>query len=114
MKKKFRVAKNYQFLSIINHKHFYTNSCFVVYAKKNDCNYSRVGISVSKKLGNAVKRNKIKRQVRMMIDNYLDFTKGIDWIVIVRLAYLNYTYHENNNNLINCFNRFEKRGKNEK
>lgn len=114
MKKKFRVTKNYQFTSIINYKCFCTNACFSIYSKKNGLDYDRVGISVSKKLGNAVKRNKIKRQVRSMIDQYLDFNSGIDWIIIVRLSYLNYTYHENNNNLINCLEKFKKRVKYEK
>ena len=59
--------------------------------------HARVGISVSKKIGNAVIRNKIKRQIRMMfIENFDNETYEKDVIVIVRKNYLqnSYLYYE--------------------
>lgn len=43
------------------------NRTFIIYYLKNDIGHARIGISVSKKLGKAVIRNKIKRQVRMIV-----------------------------------------------
>jgi len=57
--------------------------------------HGRVGISVSKKLGNAVTRNKIKRQLRMMIQECFHFDEEVDYIVIVRKRFLDNTYIEN-------------------
>ncbi len=47
----------------------------------------RVGISVSKKRGNAVVRNRIKRQVRMMAAELIDFDGKYDFIIIIRSRY---------------------------
>ena len=46
------------------------NQSFVIHFKKNNLPYDKYGISVSKKLGNAVFRNKYKRKLRSIIDNY--------------------------------------------
>ena len=52
-------------------KRFVTSKCFAMYIKEKTGESSRIGISVSKKLGNAVVRNKIKRQIRMMCQENL-------------------------------------------
>ena len=67
MKKEFRVRKNEDFSKIISKRISLASSSFIIYKDHNDIGHGRVGISVSKKLGKAVIRNKIKRQLRMMI-----------------------------------------------
>mgnify|MGYP003183867986 CR=1 FL=1 len=57
MKKAKRVCKNYEFTSIIQHRTFVKSSSFVCYFEARKCEHARVGISVGKKLGNAVVRN---------------------------------------------------------
>lgn len=96
MKKKYRIKKNEEFTSIIEKKNCVSNSAYTMFfdAKKED--YSRIGISVSKKLGNAPIRNKIKRQVRMMfIENYDYENMPSDLIVIIRPKYLENSYSDN-------------------
>ena len=60
---------------------------FVSYKLENELGYSRFGISVPKKIGNAVTRNKIKRQVRSAIGQSTNFEKSIDIVIIVRKNY---------------------------
>lgn len=61
------------------------NRSFVVYSLENNLPYNRYGISVSKKLGNAVFRNKSKRKIRSIIDNYKkNYINGKDYVIILR------------------------------
>ena len=76
MKKEYRVKKNEDFSLIIKEKQSLANRSFIIYYRKNDYPNARVGISVSKKIGKAVVRNKIKRQVRMMVQQTIDFEKS--------------------------------------
>jgi len=68
---------------------------FTIYIKDNNLEYSRFGISVATKIGNAVIRNKVKRQMRNIIDNSKNvYKKNLDYIIIVKTNYLNYSYKE--------------------
>ncbi|WP_278453298.1 ribonuclease P protein component, partial [Thomasclavelia spiroformis] len=58
MKKEYRVKKNEDFSRIIKRKQSMANRTFIIYYLKNDIGHARIGISVSKKLGKAVIRNK--------------------------------------------------------
>ena len=100
MIKKYRVRKNEEFSKIISKRNSLASSSFVLYFDKSKENYSRVGISVSKKLGNAVVRNKIKRQIRMMLSNMYDFDNvGLDLIIIAKNKYLASDFITNQNDL---------------
>ncbi len=100
MIKKYRVRKNEDFSLIISKKHSVANDSFIIYASPRKEEHSRVGISVSKKLGNAVVRNKIKRQIRMMFADFYDFDNSkVDLIVIARKNYLNYNFQDNQKSL---------------
>lgn len=100
MKKKYRIKKNEDFTKIINKRKSVANESFVIFYDVKSEEYSRIGISVSKKIGNAPTRNKIKRQVRMMfIENYDYENSPCDLIVIIKDKYLNNSYSDNLNNL---------------
>lgn len=99
MKKKYRIKRNEEFQEIIGRKQFKTSQSFVLYFKNKKEEKPRIGLSVSKKLGNAVERNKIKRQVRMMIQECSDFSGEKDAILIIRKPYLNNNYQDNKKDL---------------
>ena len=85
MKKLYIVKNNYQFEEIIKKGKCKKNKYYVIYSKDNELPYSRFGISVSKKLGNAVFRNKYKRKIRSIIDNYRKlYINSKDYIIIIR------------------------------
>ncbi|MEG0994527.1 MAG: ribonuclease P protein component [Bacilli bacterium] len=90
MKKVNIVKENKDFNRIINERKSIKNTYFVVYKSFNNKEIYRIGISVGVKVGNAVIRNKLKRQVRNIIDLYKkDYEKGIDYIIMVRKSCLN-------------------------
>lgn len=101
MKRLFRVLKTSEFQTIINSGTKIQNKQFTVFYLPSDLEYSRFGISVSKKRGNAVTRNKIKRQVRMMIQtNTKQMVLKRNVIIIVKNDYLDHSYSENESSLI--------------
>lgn len=77
MKKEFRVKRNEDFSKIIARKKSFANSCFIIYKDENQMGHGRVGISVSKKLGNAVTRNKIKDSYAWWFKNDFPFEKKL-------------------------------------
>ena len=85
MRKLYIVKKSYEFDKIIKTGNCIKNKYFVIYYKDNNLKYDRYGISVSKKLGNAVFRNKYKRKLRSIIDNYRKlYINSKDYIIIMR------------------------------
>lgn len=107
MKIKYRVKTNQDFQKIIRDNKKVSNLTYVLYYKKNELDHPRFGISTSKKLGNAVVRNKIRRQVRVMCRDILKFNKNIDYIIIVRKEYVNATYQKNYDELMKLINKLK-------
>lgn len=105
MKKKFRIKKNHEFQRIIRLKKFTSNDSFVLYSQPRKETRARVGISVPSKLGNAVVRNKIKRQCRMMVSQLLNFDEQLDFIIIVRAKYLTKDFASNVKSLQSLFDK---------
>lgn len=99
MKKKLRIKRSDEFQKVINHRKFMRSKSFVVYTKAKREAHARIGISVPKKIGNAVVRNKIKRQIREMIRNHALFEGELDVILIVKANYLRDTYKDNQKDL---------------
>lgn|SRR5690554_3320565 len=95
MKKERRILKGIEFQKIIENKKFVVNQSFVIYYCKKQEKHARIGISIGKRLGKAVQRNKVKRQVRMMFQDILDKSLNNDMICIVRAGYYQHTFSEN-------------------
>ena len=101
MRKLYIVRHARDFESIMKNGNCIKNTCFVVYSQENSLPYNRYGISVSKKLGNAVFRNSYKRKIRSIIDNNKkDYIKGKDYIIILRRGALDKSYQELEKQLI--------------
>ena len=96
MKKKYSLKRNEEIGAIVQKRRFVKNSSFVLYYQQNvNNNFMRVCISVGKKIGNAVVRNKTKRQVREMVTALFDFDLNYDLVIIVRNNYLENDFASN-------------------
>ena len=99
MKKKYSLKRNEEIAKIVHSRKFYRNDIFVVYFTKNEQQNSRVCISVSKKIGHAVTRNKIKRQIREMVTDIFNFEIKIDFVIVVKNKYLEEEFSSNKSKL---------------
>jgi len=99
MKKERRVKESKEFQEIIGKGKYAAMPSMVAYYDDKKEEYNRIGISVGKKLGNAVQRNLIKRQLRMMLSECGSLELSSDLIVIVRKGYLKNDYATNKKHL---------------
>ena len=58
------LKKNRDFQNVYKKGKSYANRYLVMYVLENDTDRNRLGISVSKKVGNSVSRNRIKRLIK--------------------------------------------------
>ncbi|WP_100374333.1 ribonuclease P protein component [Bacillus sp. FJAT-45037] len=96
MKKEQRIKKNEEFSSVFNKGQSVANRQFVLYSLKKEGQVNfRIGLSVSKKVGNAVTRNRIKRYVRTVFQTYQeDLPINYDFVVIARHPVAEMDFHE--------------------
>ena len=101
MKKRFRVKKEKDFSAIFKEGKSFANRKFVIYRLENNEQHFRVGLSVSKKLGNAVMRNRIKRRIRhILIEHKNQLVENVDFVVIARKGVEILDYAEMEKNLL--------------
>ena len=106
MKKSEVVKNNRDFKMIMNKGNLKKNNEYVIYYLDNGLNYCRFGISVSKKIGNAVTRNYYKRIIRNICDmNKNLYSKGKDYIIIMRKGLTLLSYQEANNKFVDLIKK---------
>lgn len=80
-----RIGKKKDFVFIYKKGRRYRGKYFTLVYLSNDRDFSRVAVVVSKKIGNAVKRNKIKRRLKTLFRrNKALMTRPLDLVFIVR------------------------------
>ncbi|MBP2100688.1 ribonuclease P protein component [Enterococcus rivorum] len=86
MRKSYRVKKEKEFQEVFFKKQSCANRRFVVYVlEKPEQQHFRVGISVGKKIGNAVVRNSVKRKIRATVYQLkASIHPTCDFIIIAR------------------------------
>ena len=79
------LKNNQQFRFVYKNGRSYANKYFIMYVKENGLDKNRIGISVSKKVGNSVVRHRITRLVRESYRLHESvFNSGLDMVVIAR------------------------------
>ncbi len=94
-----RIKSNQDFALTIKKGKYVNAGVFHFALLKTENNHLRIGISVSKKLGNAVVRNKIKRQIRAMCDANVNFEEPFDLVIIAKTKFLENSFQENEQTL---------------
>lgn len=89
------LKKNRDFQSVYKCGTSKANKYLVMYVKENNTERNRIGISVSKKVGNSVVRHHLARLIRegYRLQEEL-FRSGLDVVIIARVNAKDCTYHE--------------------
>ena len=107
MKKEYRVKDNKEFQYIFqNGKSFANRQLVIYYTEEVDQDHFRIGLSVGKKIGNAVTRNRIKRYLRQSfheLDGRILPTLNI--IIIARQPTKEMNYFEIKKSLLHLLSR---------
>ena len=108
MRKINTLKKNYEFKNVLNKGKFYKGKYVIIYIKNNKNNENRIGIAISKKIGKAVKRNRLKRLIRESYRMQKDILKkGYDIVFIWNKQNdnLKVKFNEINNDIKKLFNK---------
>ena len=101
MNKRQRIKKNEDFQKVFKKGKSFANRQFVVYClKKEDQTEFRIGLSVGKKVGNAVTRNQIKRYIRQtFLELKDDVRQDMDYVIIARNQAATFRFSRNKEKL---------------
>lgn len=79
------LKKNHQFQFVYQNGRSYANKYLVMYVKENGMDKNRIGISVSKKVGNSVVRHRVTRLIRESYRLHESiFNSGLDIVIVAR------------------------------
>lgn len=89
------LKRNYDFRKVYKTGKSYANKYLVMYVVENNYDRNRLGISVSKKVGNSVVRHRITRLIRESYRLHENiFNSGLDIVVIARNSASSVSYGE--------------------
>ena len=89
------LKKNYDFQYVYKNGKSYANKYLVMYVLENNMSGNRLGISVSKKVGNSVVRHRVTRLIRESYRLHENiFNSGLDIVVIARNSASCISYYE--------------------
>lgn len=85
LSKKERIRKNYEFQRVYGQGKKVVSRYFVIYWMESEDTIRRLGVSASRKIGKAVKRNRAKRLTREVFRrNKYCLSPGVDLVIVVR------------------------------
>lgn len=89
------LKKNNDFQVVYKNGKSFANKYLVMYVFENNSSINRIGISVSKKVGNSIVRHRITRLIRESYRLHENiFNSGLDIVVIARNTASNLEYNE--------------------
>ncbi|WP_026895537.1 ribonuclease P protein component [Clostridiisalibacter paucivorans] len=104
MTKMITLKTNRDFRKVYDKGKSRSNRLLVIFFIKNGYDYNRVGFSTTKKLGNSVVRNKIKRLIKESYRlNGYRIKKGYDIIFLARVRSRDAEYHDIESAVIHLF-----------
>lgn len=89
------LKKNIDFQRVYSKRNINGNRNITVFFKKNNIKNKRVGFTITKKLGNAVTRNKMKRRLREIYRSNFNLLKdGYDYVFVMKKSSVGLSYSE--------------------
>ncbi|MBC7076631.1 MAG: ribonuclease P protein component [Syntrophomonadaceae bacterium] len=83
LSRKFRISKKKEYKKIYKNGRRVSGKFIIVFVMRNFSKNSRFGVVTSRKLGNAVKRNRTRRKLRAVIRQNMERMKNYADVVIV-------------------------------
>ena len=108
MKKENRIKKNEEIAKIVLGKQKVKSDYFFIYYQKNE-NITRVAVSVSKKIGNSVKRNHAKRIIRELVRPILNKFNPVNLVVVVKKDLRDVDFFKLTEEMFRCLELINKR-----
>jgi len=85
LNKKFRLSKTSDFQRVRKNGNSYSNPLVVLIAQENGSTHTKIAVSASRSVGNAVQRNRVKRKIREAMRTFLtQITPGWDIVILSR------------------------------
>lgn len=106
MKKINIIKSNLEFNRIISDNEPFKYKGYVIYLERKESDFYKFGISVGKKIGNAVVRNKYKRRLKNIIDEK-NYQNNFNCIIIVGKGILEKSFDEMRNDLFEAFDKLD-------
>ena len=104
-KKFFSLKKRFEFLNVRNKGKSLSFKFLIINFYKKENKRTKIGLTVTKKLGNSVKRNYIKRVIRAaIVKNYNKIPDNFDIEIIPKKRFLESSFEEINADINNFFN----------
>ena len=89
------LKKNSDFKNVYTHGKSYANKYLIMYVLENDMGINRIGISVSKKVGNSVVRHRVTRLIRESYRLHENiFNSSLDIVIVARKSTFDVGYAE--------------------
>lgn len=89
------LKKNHQFQFVYKNGKSFANRYLVMYIKENGTEQNRIGISVSKKVGNSIVRHRVTRLIRESYRLHeAIFNSGLDIVIVARKSAASVGYEE--------------------
>ncbi len=89
------LKKNRDFKTVYENGRSRANKYLIMYVMRSGTERNRIGISVSKKVGNSVVRHHLTRLIRESYRlNESAFVRGLDMVIVVRASAKDIGYHE--------------------
>ena len=106
MKRAVTLKENYQFRRLYQKGASAVGGGMVLYCRKNNLGYSRLGITVGVKVGKAVVRNRTRRRIREAYRLHeSQFLPGYDLVVVARVKAGHSRYREIERSLLSLADR---------
>ena len=100
-----KLKKNWQFNKVYKEGDKYSGNLFILCVLPNNTQETRIGLTITKKVGISVQRNRIKRIIREVFRSLKEIAPGNDLVVIAKKAAVNLKYSQAQDSLIHLLHR---------